>query len=423
MGNRIEALGARYRGHIYQKILQHHGAYCKFIFTLLTPNQWKVFLMDIKKLILPRLICSAITTACLIFSNGALAYCEPQSLTAEIISDVVTKNKAEGQGNSVSSSEFKDLLQDRTTLNVGSAHKYIKLLGIRDSMADKFAVIMNEIDVSCSTPNGHFKRSILFDVLDVTGNDRLTSSDVEAYGYTNDEDDLPPDNEPPVNNGDDIFHVGTEESYRKGDIIIKSHRNTKVGDLLVLFLHRTDGPVKKDSFDGWTFLAKCEKHPTSFGKNSTNCDHDGKNTDLGQTALYRVATSNGEKSFDIDMSGSKPTWAILTTLRNANVNDPMRDAETRGYDKTSKSRFPSVDGKKGDMLLMSQSFDDKTSESRFQAPHEATQFGYVYGSDETGFLYGKVLTKDGRTGDQTTKGSGDSSSKDAMLSITIKPAP
>ncbi|PIR37740.1 MAG: hypothetical protein COV35_08180 [Alphaproteobacteria bacterium CG11_big_fil_rev_8_21_14_0_20_39_49] len=220
--------------------------------------------------------------------------------------------------------------------------------------------------------------------------------------------------------GSNIQHIGTNVKYDKGDISIKAHSNTRQGDLLLLFVHRTDGPVLKNSFNGWKFLVKCEKHPTNFNQNDTHCDHNGTNTDLGQTIFWRKADFSGEKTYNIDMSGSKPTWAMITTLRNADTNNPMRDSETLGCDRTNKSKFPSVNANKGDLLVMSQSFDDKVSKDKFGAPSGATTRGYVAGSDEAGFLYTKPITKDGSTGSQTTTGSGASSCKDGLISLIIR---
>jgi len=350
----------------------------------------------------------------MIASGLSLACDKVPSLTAKMIDQVVAKNKSQGGGDSVQNDELKSLLQGRSTLNVSSAYKYDNLLGI--TQASQFADAMKEMDVNCSSPNGHFHRDILFNAMDVTNNGRITKSDSAALGG----DNTPPPPSPPPSSGSDIKHIGTNEKYGKGDISIKSHSNTRSGDLLLLFVHRTDGPVLKGSFGGWKFLTKCEKHPTNFRKNDTHCDHNGKNTDLGQSIFYRRADFNGEKSFSIDMSGSKPTWAIITTLRNAATSSPMRSVAKKGCDGDKRSVFPSVNGQKGDLLVMSQSFDDKVSQSRFQAPSGATLRGYISGSDEAGFLYTKPVTRSGSTGKQATRGSGSASCKDGLISLTIK---
>ncbi|MBK8971219.1 MAG: hypothetical protein IPM37_07535 [Hahellaceae bacterium] len=48
-------------------------------------------------------------------------------------------------------------------------------------------------------------------------------------------------------------------------------------------------------------------------------------------------------------------------------------------------------------------------------------FGYIANSDESGFLYGAVLTSDGQTGVRRTSGPGASACKDALVSFTVKP--
>ena len=73
------------------------------------------------------------------------------------------------------------------------------------------------------------------------------------------------------------------------------------------------------------------------------------------------------------------------------------------------------------MLLLSQSFDDFESVSKFQPPVGTTLFGYVGNSDETGYLFGALLTESGETGILTTTGKGASAKKDALISLTIKP--
>ena len=73
------------------------------------------------------------------------------------------------------------------------------------------------------------------------------------------------------------------------------------------------------------------------------------------------------------------------------------------------------------MLLLSQSFDDRVSKETFGAPIGMSTFGYIANSDESGFLYGGILTEDGPTGVRRTSGSGASDCKDALVSLTIKP--
>lgn len=73
------------------------------------------------------------------------------------------------------------------------------------------------------------------------------------------------------------------------------------------------------------------------------------------------------------------------------------------------------------MVLLSQSFDDAVSQSKFGAPSGTSTFGYVSRSDEAGFLFGGTLRSTGETGKMKTIGDGASSCKDALVSLTIKP--
>jgi hypothetical protein len=99
----------------------------------------------------------------------------------------------------------------------------------------------------------------------------------------------------------------------------------------------------------------------------------------------------------------------------------VRATANKGCDNDKDSMFPSVDGRKGDMLLLSQSFDDAIGRDKFGAPNGMSTFGYVSNSDEAGFLFGGILTQDGPTGVRRTNGDGASECKDALVSITIKP--
>ena len=116
-----------------------------------------------------------------------------------------------------------------------------------------------------------------------------------------------------------------------------------------------------------------------------------------------------------------PGWAILIALRGAATTDPVRAWSHEGCDDHSDSMFPSVYGEAGDMVLLSQSFDDAIGESKFGAPDDMTTLGYVSQSDEAGFLFGGILTETGDTGPMKTHGEGGPKCKDALVSLTIAP--
>lgn len=214
----------------------------------------------------------------------------------------------------------------------------------------------------------------------------------------------------------DIEHIGTKMKYSPNDrLSIERPSDTKVGDLLLLFVHRTDDELL-DSLSGWKLLVQCDKDSNE----DDNCSNIGGASDLGQSVFWNDAGSSGAKTYNLDLGGSHPTWAVLTTLRNANIQSPMRDSATKGCDNDPNSRFPSVSGNIGDWLIMSQSFDDRVSSDKFNAPSGATKRGYVYGSDEAGFLYTKRISQNGETGVQETTGQGGPNCKDALVSLTIK---
>lgn len=236
-----------------------------------------------------------------------------------------------------------------------------------------------------------------------------------------------------------ITHVGTTEVYDSNgqNMDIARPSGSQSGDLLVLVLHRTDDDLPL-FVDGWTRAAECYKRDNGYNcvtyedceswHNGDFCayfgDYGRSGHDLAQSIFYKRAGANEPSSYSFDLnvdSNGHPGWAILTALRGANTSDPIRDWANEGCDGNSDSLFPSVYGVSGDMVLLSQSFDDAVAKSKFGAPSGTTNFGYVSKSDEAGFLFGGVLTSTGETGKMKTSGDGASSCKDALVSLTIKP--
>lgn len=249
-----------------------------------------------------------------------------------------------------------------------------------------------------------------------------------------------PGGDPGGNPGGDgnITHVGTTETYDSNgeNVRVNKPSGTQTGDLLVLALHRTDDylPLR---LSGWTRAAECLKRDNGYDcstyedctdwRDNTFCERFGDSgrgaRDLAQAIFYKRVSSNEPSSYTFDMNPSSsghPGWAILTALRGANTSDPVRDWSHEGCDNNADSLFPSVYGQAGDMVLLSQSFDDAVAQSKFNAPDDTTTFGYVSQSDEAGFLFGGTLDSNGETGSMKTHGDGASSCKDALISITIK---
>lgn len=236
-----------------------------------------------------------------------------------------------------------------------------------------------------------------------------------------------------------IEHIGTTEAYDPDgqEVVIERPSASAEGDLLVLILHRTDDDLPL-FVDGWTRVAECYK-----GDNAHDCgteatcttwhddpaycaafDGSGDGHDLAQAVFYRVV-GVGEPtaySFDLNLDTTgAPGWAILTALRNAATTDPVRDWAGVGCDRDLNSVFPSVDGVAGDMVLLSQSFDDPTASESFTAPPGTELLGYVSMSDEAGFLFGGILGATGATGPMETGGPGGPGCKDALISLTVIP--
>ena len=262
-----------------------------------------------------------------------------------------------------------------------------------------------------------------------------TSSNVAVWSTNTAQSDG--DTTPPTTSGG-ISHVGTNQVWDPDGlaVTIAKPAKTQAGDLMVLALHKTDGTVPF-RIDGWTRRAECFKEDNGYqcltiddcttfdGNFCTRFKNQYRGLDLAQVIFTRTATAKEPSAYSVQMTKTgylaHPGWAVLTTLRGANTSAPVRDWAHKGCDNDNDSLFPPVDGRKGDMLLLSQSFDDFVSKEVFGAPNGMTTYGYVGNSDETGFLYGATLTADGSTGVRRTNGSGGSGCKDALISITIKP--
>lgn len=251
-----------------------------------------------------------------------------------------------------------------------------------------------------------------------------------------------------------IIHVGTTVVYDPNgqDVTIDRPSGSQSGDLLVLALHRTDDDLPL-FVDGWTRVAECYKRDNGYDcstaedctvwHNDDFCQTFGDEGqgahDLAQSVFVRAVDANEPSSYqfnlNVDNTGH-PGWAILTALRGAATVDPVRDWANVGCDGDAHSVFPSVYVEKGDMVLLSQSFDDAVAQAKFSAPAGMMSFGYVTGekqyvseadqnatlvNDETGFLFGGILDAAGETGELKTTGDGASNCKDALVSLAIRP--
>ena len=259
------------------------------------------------------------------------------------------------------------------------------------------------------------------------------------------DDDAPYDDELGTDDGalasgEGITVVGTTSTWDSNGsgVTIDRPAGSRAGDLMVLVLHRTDDDLPLN-VRGWNRVAECLKRDNGYDcvtaddcerwTDDSYCawfgDRGREARDLAQAIFYRVVGASEPRSYTFEIertSGGHPGWIVLTALRGADTRDPVRGWEAVGCDGDERSVFPSVYGERGDMLLLSQSFDDAIAESRFQAPPGTSLLGYVSRSDEAGFLFGGILSRSGETGRMTTRGAGGSGCKDALVSLTIRPS-
>ena len=242
--------------------------------------------------------------------------------------------------------------------------------------------------------------------------------------------------------------AGTDQG---GTPILRVPNGTQPGDLLLLFLHRTDdtnfwanassGNRLSDRLRPWRSggwqgpVATC-----AFDNSNGDFDCGGQQNDLNQVLYWKKATtddlrldpsdSSRYEKIAIDFPGSHPAWAIMATVRNGGASsNPVRAwaGQTR-CDNLEGTRFPAVSGgRAGDLLLLSQSFDDGLSSGvssrSFTAQSPITRYRQILDNDEAGHLYGRVLTEDGTTSSYQTNGDADrnlSSCKDIAVSIVIR---
>jgi hypothetical protein len=240
-----------------------------------------------------------------------------------------------------------------------------------------------------------------------------------------------------------VFIGATTGIARDGTPSVRVPNCTAPGDLLLLFLHRSDG---ENFWDGPTQLQASLRPWRSGGwqgpvarcaVNNDDGDFDcqGKEDDLNQVLYWKKATTddlrkNGDQyeQLKINFPDDDPAWAIMATIRNGgSSSNPVRSWRGQtSCDKIAGTRFPSVSGNAGDMLLLSQSFDDGASSGitsgSFTANSGFTRDAQVIDKDEAGHLYSRLLTTTGSTtAYETNGGSGSPSTcKDIAVSIVIR---
>jgi hypothetical protein len=229
----------------------------------------------------------------------------------------------------------------------------------------------------------------------------------------------------------EAWHVASTAVYSpSGELTIERPESAE-GDLLVLFLSRTDDllPLR---LDDWSARVACLTSTNTqleclTPADCTMMDGDyclafgdtGDGQDLA-TAVFTRSVGPGEPaSYAWALQGIEPSWAVLTAVRGANAAAPVRDSAIRSFDAVSSSVFPSANAEVGDLLLLLQSFDDPTTEGDFLPPDGLSLFQFVGGTDEASYLFGGPITEAGPTGERETLGVGGPDAKDLMITLVV----
>ena len=235
--------------------------------------------------------------------------------------------------------------------------------------------------------------------------------------------------------------VSSSSAYGRRSIIrLPRPDEMQVGDVLVLFLSRTDDPLPL-RMAGWSTAASCFKQNNGqprcltaemcrvpddgdyckvFRFDNGIYDYDGH--DLGTIVMTRTATEEdvARNEYYYDLKGGQPGWAIMAVVRGADASDPVRSHSGVSCDGVRQSRFASTYGKSNDLLLMHMGFDDTSNMDRFRPPLGSSFVSFTFGPDEAGFLFSETLTSTGMTGDRVTEGQGASECKDVSIAVVIR---
>jgi hypothetical protein len=249
---------------------------------------------------------------------------------------------------------------------------------------------------------------------------------------------------------------GSSRAYDRGatvELVLDVPDAAEVGDLLVLFLARTDDLLPL-YLDDWTRAAECLKEENGWEcmearqcidgdwrdnvQRRSYCNEfhycpnpnkrqDGVNDgeDLGLAVFYKTLEA-GESRFRFDIEGSHPAWAVLYAIHGAVNDDPIAAYAVDGNDGSSASIFPSVQGRANDLLLLAQAFDDGASRpgnltaQHFKAPVGTRRLVSYIEHDESTFLFGCRLVNDGPTGRLRTTGNNGGAAKDVMITLRVR---
>lgn len=216
-----------------------------------------------------------------------------------------------------------------------------------------------------------------------------------------------------------------------GELSIERPPAAAEGDLLVLFLSRTDDllPLR---LEGWSAVTACLKSTNTQERCLTAAEcaemdgdycltfgAEGTGRDLATAVFTRRVGPAEATSYGWSLRGAAPSWAILAAFGGAAEASPIRASAGTSHDANPSSRFPSVSAEAGDYLLLAQAFDDTAAEDDFLPPAEMTLLRWIAGADEAGYLFGAALDASGPTGERETRGVGGPNAKDLMLTVVV----
>jgi len=234
----------------------------------------------------------------------------------------------------------------------------------------------------------------------------------------------------------------------RGDLLLPIPPHAKKGDLLMLFLSRTDD-VLPIQLHGWSTGPSCLKehnkgnhlkkcwqagdclNTTTTSDGITYCTrfpYNQTGQDLATVVFYKPVEEEELRRdvtwLTVNLAGRHPAWATLAAISKVNMTHPIRSSAGVSCDRKAAGVFPKVYGKAGDLLLLSMAHDDPTNDTAFQAPKGTQLVRTQHGVDEAGYLFARRLNVTGKTLNYATIGEGTQWwCKDALLSMVIRMLP
>lgn len=111
-------------------------------------------------------------------------------------------------------------------------------------------------------------------------------------------------------------------------------------------------------------------------------DEVGNGQDLSTVVFYRQVTEEDSCEWTVDLPGRAMAWALVTAIPDVNQTEPILRVSGTSCDVEWESVFPSVYGEENDILLLSQSFDDRALKNDFMPPAGTDLLNWTNSKDE-----------------------------------------